>query len=30
MILYEKTLRYLKNTFDTIKIKDRKIRGNCN
>ena len=33
MFLYEKTLRYLKNNyqfFDTIKIKDRKIRGNCN
>ena len=33
MFLYEKTDRYLKNDyqfFDTLKAKDRKIRGNCN
>ena len=33
MFLYEKTHRYLKNDyefFDTLKTKDRKIRGNCN
>ena len=34
MFLYEKRHRYLKNDyqffFDTLKIKDRKIRGNCN
>ena len=32
MFLYEKTHRYLKNDyqfFDTLKAKDRKIRGNC-
>ena len=32
MFLYEKTHRYLKNDyqfFDTLKIKDRKIRRNC-
>ena len=33
MCLYEKTNRYLKNDyqfFDTLKTKDRKIRGNSN
>ena len=33
MFLYEKTHRYLKNDyqfFDALKIKDRKIRENCN
>ena len=33
MFLYEKTHGYLKNDyqfFDTLKTKDRKIRGNCN
>ena len=33
MFLYEKTHRYLKNDyqfFDTLKTKDRKIRGNGN
>ena len=33
MFLYEKTHRYLKNDyqfFDTLKTKDRKIKGNCN
>ena len=33
MFLYEITHRYLKNRyqfFDTLKAKDRKIRGNCN
>ena len=33
MFLYEITHRYLKNDyqfFDTLKTKDRKIRGNCN
>ena len=33
MFLYEKAHRYLKNNyqfFDTLKAKDRKIRGNCN
>ena len=32
MFLYEKAYRYLKNDhqfFDTLKAKDRKIRGNC-
>ena len=31
--LYEKIHRYLKNDyqfFNTLKTKDRKIRGNCN
>ena len=33
MFLYDKTNRYLKNDcqfFDTLKVKDPKIRGNCN
>ena len=33
MFLYEKTHRYLKKdyqVFDTLKTKDRKIRGNFN
>ena len=33
MFLYEKTQRYLKSDyqfFDALKIKNRKIRGNCN
>ena len=33
MIIQEKTHRYLKHDyqfFDTLKTKDRKIRGNCN
>ena len=33
MFLYEKILRYLKNDyqfFDTFKVEDCKIRGNCN
>ena len=33
MFLYEKTHRYLKNDynfFDSLRTKDRKIRGNCN
>ena len=32
MFLYEKTRRYLKDDyqfFDSLKTKDRKIRGNC-
>ena len=32
MFLYEKAHRYLKNNyqfFETLKAKDRKIRGNC-
>ena len=32
MFLYEKTHIYLKNDYqlvDTLKTKDRKIRGNC-
>ena len=32
MFLHEKTQRYLKKDyqyFDTLKVKDRKIRGNC-
>ena len=33
MFQYEKTRRYLKNDyqfFDTSKIKDRKVKANCN
>ena len=33
MFLHEITHRYLKNDYrflDTLKTKDRKIRGNCN
>ena len=33
MFLFVKTYRYVKNDyqfFDTLKTKDRKIRGNCN
>ena len=33
MLLFEITQKYLKNDcqfFDTLKTKDRKIRGNCN
>ena len=33
MFLHEITQKYLKNNyqyFDTLKTKDRKIRGNCN
>ena len=32
MFLYERTHRYLKNdyqSFDTLKTKNHKIRGNC-